>query len=422
MGIGVIILLQQFPLLLGTPKQDSESTLMASWLTLRETDWGAAWAPLGVAALVVALHLAGRRLSARVPLSLIAIAVATVVVELTGLDVARIGQLPAGLPAPSVPGFSAALLVQLAPSALAVAALAALESLLSARVADAMTPGLERCKADRELMGQGLANVASGLFGGLPATGAIARTAVNVRAGARTRLAAVAHVVVLLAVVLLLGPIVALIPMAALGGVLVVTAGRMVSLRHARTIVSTTRADRSTFLLTLAATILLDLVLAVLAGMLMAGVMSIRHMASYSVVRRQEFPADTKEGVIDFTPDQHHLRSRVAMFRVDGALFYGDARRFVDQVLAVRDVDAVIIRCHRMHVFDASGAEALRDVVRQLRARGVEVVVQGMTRTQTRVALTMHAVTPDRMVKELSEAVALAARLVDERGPRESVQ
>lgn len=420
MGIGVIILLQQLPLLLGTPKPESESTLVTAWLTLAETDWSRAAAPLTVAALVVVLHLATRFVSARVPVSLLAIIVATIAARAAGLGVEEIGVLPAGLPAPSMPAFTPSLLVQLAPPALAVAALAALESLLSARVADGMAPDVERTQPDRELMGQGLANVAVGLFGGMPATGAIARTAVNVRSGARTRVAAITHVLVLVVVVYLLGPIVAQIPLAALGGVLVVTAVRMISLRHARTIMRTTRADRSTFLLTLGATILLDLVMAVLAGMLMAGVMSIRHMASYSVVRRQWLPADTREGVIDFTPEQEHLRHRVAMFRVDGALFYGDARRFADQVLAVKGVDAVIIRCHRMHVFDASGAEALKEVVTQLSARGVPVVVQGMTNTQVNIALTVHAITPDRMVTELSQAVALVDEILGPPAPNGS--
>ncbi|WP_194793241.1 SulP family inorganic anion transporter [Raineyella fluvialis] len=410
-GIGIIIILQQFPLLLGTPKGTAESTLVSSWLTLSHTDWTSAVAPLLVAALVIVLHVVGRRFLPRLPIALVAIVIATLVAELAHLDIARIGTLPGALPTPRVPAVSVDILRQLLPPALAVAALAALESLLSARVADGMVPGARRTNPDRELFGQGLANVAAGIFGGIPATGAIARTAVNVRGGARTRVASIAHAGVLLVVLVALGPIVARIPMAALGAVLVMTAVRMVSPAVFRTLVRATRADRNTFLVTLAATVVLDLVMAVLLGIAMAALMSLRHMAAYAVVRRQYLPADTREGVIDWTDATAHLRDRVAIYRLDGALFYGNARRFADLVLEVEDVDAVIIRCHRMNILDASGADAVKDVVGQLHRRGIPVIIQGMTDAQRRTVTTMNAVSPDAHVLELSEALAAAERI-----------
>lgn len=409
MGIGVIIALQQLPLLTGTARGDSESTLAAAWQTLAATDWTQAWRPLAVAALVVALHLVAHRWFPKLPISLIAILVATVLVEIMGADVARIGQLPTSLPAPHLPEFSIALIQDLAAPALVVAALAALESLLSARVADGMRPDVPDTNPDRELLGQGLANVASGLFGGLPATGAIARTAVNVRSGAHTRLAAVVHAVFLLVVMLLLAPLVARIPMAALGGVLLVTAGRMVSLRLAKMISRTTRADRFTFWLTLGATVMLDLVTAVLLGLGMAALMSLRHMASYSVVARQQLPADTPTGLVDLRPGQESLRDQIAIFRVDGALFYGNAQRFADEVSGCEDtIKAVIIRCHRLRIMDASGAEGLRTVSRRLRRRGIKLVVQGMLTSQLQTALLMEAIKPEQHAAGLDEALDLA--------------
>lgn len=412
MGIGVIILLQQLPLALGSPKGESESTVISSYLTILHTDWSRAWAPLSIVALVVGVHLVGQRVAPKLPLSLIAVVIATVVVQVTRLDVATIGALPRGLPAPSLPALDLDVIMQLLAPAVAVAALGALESLLAARVADGMQPTLPRTHSDRELVGQGLANVASGLFGGLPATGAIARTAVNVRSGARTRAASVLHALFLVAVMLLLSGVVALIPLAALGGVLVMTALRMVDLGLARRIAGTTRADRNTFLLTLAATIFLDLVVAVLAGVAMAAVMSLRHMASFTVLRRQHLPADTREGVIDYAPSQEHLRDAVAIFRVDGALFYGNARRFVEQVTDVEEVACVVIRFHRMQFFDASGAEALAEATHHLQRRGVPLVLQGMTAAQLRTAASVDAHVPERSVVELSEAITRAAELV----------
>ncbi len=413
-GIGVIILLQQLPLVLGAPKGESESSLVSAWETIVAADWTAALAPLAITALVVVLHLVGERLARGVPISLIAIVVATIVVELSGLDVARIGALPSTLPAPSLPTFDLRTIQALAAPALAVAALAALESLLSARVADGMVPQVTKTNPDRELVGQGLANIAAGLFGGIPATGAIARTAVLARTGGRTRLASVFHAVVLLGVMLAAGPIVALIPMAALGGVLVMVAVRMVNVRKARTLMATTRADRTTLVLTFLATVILDLVMAVMLGFAMAAVTSLRHMASYTVVRRQELPADTRQGLVDLPANAEHLRPHIALYRVDGALFYGDARRFVEAVESVEDaVRVVIIRCHRMSVFDASGAEALHDVVRALGRRGIDVVVQGMTAAQVRTAQLMDAAPPDRFVRGLPEAITLATGLAE---------
>lgn len=414
-GIGVIIGLQQIPLVLGTARVESDSTLVSSWETIAATDWSTAWQPLAVAGAVVVMHMLGHRFARRLPISLIAIVIATVAVELLQFPVQRISALPTGLPAPVLPEISRSLLQDLAAPALAIAALAALESLLSSRVADGMRPDVTPTNPDRELVGQGLANVASGFFGGLPATGAIARTAVNVRSGARTRLASVSHAVMLLLVMLLLAPLVSRIPMAALGGVLLVTAGRMINIRLARTLSSVTRADRNTFLLTLAATVVLDLVAAVLLGMAMAAVMSLRHMANYSAVARQYLPTNTREGDVDFPPDKEHLRSKVAVFRVDGALFYGDARRFVEEVTGVGDdIEAVILRCHRMGILDATGADAIKTVARQLKVRGIAIVVQGMTASQQRTCRLMRVFDERQHVRELSEAVAWVA---DELGP-----
>ncbi|MFZ2166505.1 MAG: SulP family inorganic anion transporter [Propionibacteriaceae bacterium] len=412
MGIGVIIGLQQLPLILGTPKGESESTLVSSYLTLLETDWSHAWQPLAIAAVAVLVHLIGYRFFPNWPLSLIAIVVATVAAELSGWNVARIGVLPTTLPMPEFPVVSFDSLRTLAAPAVAVATLAALESLLSARVADGLRPDLDKTNADRELFGQGLANVASGFFGGMPATGAIARTAVNVRSGAHTRMSAIVHSGFLLLVMLLLGPIVGRIPMASLGAVLIMTAMRMVSPKVIQTVFHTTRADRNTFLMTLAATVVLDLVTAVLLGVAMAAVMSIRHMATYSVVRRQHLPADTSDGKVDLAPDQEHLRDRIAIFRIDGALFYGNARRFVDEVCSVEDVTVVIVRFHRTQIIDASGGEALKEVMRTLQQREIELVIQGMTIAQQRTASTLGAMSDAQHYESLQEALDAACLLV----------
>ena len=175
----------------------------------------------------------------------------------------------------------------------AVAVLAAIESLLSAKVADGMVDH-PRHDPDRELFGQGLANLVSPLFGGMPATGAIARTAVNVRAGARTRLSAIVHALVLLLIVLCFTDVVAQIPLAALAGVLMVTAVRMVEPHNVRAVLTSTRSDALVLVLTAAATIMFDLIVAVEIGVAVAAALALRHVARSSELQIEPMPIDRR--------------------------------------------------------------------------------------------------------------------------------
>ena len=413
-GIGVIVAVQQIPLALDTPKGESESTLISSWLTLTHVDWPKAAAPLGLVVLVIVTQLLVQRLFPRLPASLIAIIVATGVALAARFSVATIGQLPTGLPTPSLPAFTPQLLMQLTAPAVAIAALAALESLLSARVADGLVGDVPRTNADRELMGQGIANIGSGLFGGLPATGAIARTAVNIRSGGRTRVAAITHSLVLVVVVLALGPVVSHVPLSALAGVLILTATRMMDFGVASRIWRTTRADRITFLATCATTILLDLIVAVLLGVATAAIMSLRHMSATTSVRREHLPVHTPSGLVDFPT--HELHDHVAVYRIDGVLFYADARRFIDTVATAPDVKGVIIRAHRMRVMDASGAEALRETTKTLRRRGIDVVVEGLSSQQLATAVVTGAIEKSQHAVDLAAAINLMCSRIGESG------
>src|SRR5690606_21468460 len=237
--------------------------------------------------LVALLMVVLPRLHRSIPESLTAVVAATVIVTVFGISVATIGELPSQLPTPVLPQADMGAMQTLLGAALAIAALAAIESLLSARVAGTMS-ATGPYHPDRELVGQGMASVASGLFGGMPATGAIARTAVNVRSGARTRLAAIVHSLVLLAVVYLATGPVSAIPLSALAGVLMVTSFRMVSLHTARRILRSTRSDALTFVLTALVTITFDLIEAVQIGVLVAAFFALRNVARRSGVTREE--------------------------------------------------------------------------------------------------------------------------------------
>jgi SulP family sulfate permease len=373
LGIALLIFLQQVPAALGVDKPDGENTALVAARALG--DWaGSGWQALALVALVAVTMVAVPRLHRALPASLVAVGAATALSELAGLDVARIGHIPAGLPAPSLPSIALGDLPGLAPAVVAVAALAAIESLLSAKVADGMSDG-EPHDPDRELVGQGLANVAVSFVGGMPATGAIARTAVNVRSGARTRLATVVHGVVLTAVVVALAPAIGRIPLAALAGVLMVTAVRMVEFATVGRIVRSTRGDALLLLATAAATVAFDLVVAVGVGVALAAMLALRAVADSTSFSRERFEQTAEEVVVDPLLEHALLQEHIVAYRLDGALFFGAAQRFLLELTEVSDVEVAILRLGRLRVLDSTGAQALGDLVDHLQRRGVTVLL-----------------------------------------------
>ena len=404
-GIATIIALQQVPFALDVPKPAGDRALVIAAECLGRVDAGTARS-LAVVALVVAVMLVVPRIRRSLPASLIAVILATAVAEALSLDIARIGALPSSLPSPSLPPLDPDTLRVLLTSAIAVAALAAIESLLSAKVADGMADG-QRYDPDRELFGQGVANVASGIFGGMPATGAIARTAVNVRAGARTRVSTMVHALVLLLVVLFASGLVARIPLAALAGVLIVTAFRMVDYGSARKILRGRRSEAAVFVLTAAITIAFDLILAVEIGIAVAAIIALRAFAQQSGVEREAVAPE-----LGLDDEQRLLHERIAVYRIDGALFFGAAQRFLDELASVGDVEVVILRLSGVRLIDATGANALAEIVRDLERRGITVLLKGVRPEDRPLLETFGLLEEGRVFASLDDAVAYARTLV----------
>lgn len=373
-GIALIIFLQQVPAALGVPKPEGENAAAVAARAVRDSlDDGRLHAVLLVA-LVVAVMIVVPWIRQSLPASLLAVAAATVVAQSMSLDVARIGSLPDSLPLPSLPDTSFGQVRDLLTAGFAVAVLAAIESLLSAKVADGMSD-TGRHNPDRELFGQGLANLASPLFGGMPATGAIARTAVNARAGARTRAAAAIHAGVLVLVVFFAGSVVSKIPLAALAGVLMVTAVRMVQIHNVRAVVRSTRSDAIVLIATTVATVAFDLILAVEIGVVVAGFLALRHVALNSEAEREVIAIGEE---LDGTDEAALMREHIVVYRIDGALFFGAAHRFLTELTAVSDVRVMILRLSQMQSLDATGAQALGEIVEELESRGITVLLKGV--------------------------------------------
>lgn len=387
-GIAVIIALQQLPGVLGVAAGSvghAESVLAASIGALRAFMAAPAWgAPaLGLLAVAIMLGWSSVPRLKPVPGGIVALVGVTLVSLLPAFDgVPRIGAIPAALPMPAWPPLPAVDPTVLVRAALAIAVLAALESLLSAVVADGLTVG-ERHDPDRELFGQGIANLGAALVGGIPATAALARTAVNVRSGARTRLAAIAHGIVLAAIVLAAAPLAARVPLAALAGILVVVAVRMVEGHALRLILRSTKSDAFVLFLTMAITILFDLILAIEVGMVAAGVLFIVRMSRMFSVDPERLLGEADAPRVDVEADadaeQRLLRERVVAYRIDGPIFFGAANRFFDQLLKTAGgIRVVILRLRRVPVMDATGAAALDSLVDRLERDGVTVLLSGL--------------------------------------------
>ena len=375
LGIAAIIFLQQVPFVTtakrSLPGEHSTNALVAAGELIAEADWTYVPYSLAAVAIVVICMLGAPRIHAAIPGSLVGIAVVSVLAVIVPNPLATIGEIPRSLPAPSLPPIDSAILLDLLPAAGTIAALAAIESLLAARVAASMSDS-GAYNPDRELVGQGIASVGASLFGGMPATGAIARTSVNIRSGGRTRLASIVHALVLLAIVLVAAGPVSQIPMAALGGVLFVTAVRMVHLATVRAIMHSTRSDAIGFIVTAIITVSVDLIVAVGIGMIVAAIFALRNLSRATGVSLERPFGEGGRG------EEHPGDDSIAIVRFNGPLFFASSDRVFEKVMTLDGVLVVILRMSQLELVDASGAHILTEMVRALERRGMTVLIKGV--------------------------------------------
>ena len=401
LGIAVIIFVQQIPAAVGSPDfAESTNAVVSGIRAVLASDANLALWSLAAVLIVGLIMVVTPKVLPAVPGSIVGIIVITVVAELTGSPLVRIGELPNSLGLPEVPDFAGVNVGELVVPALAVAALAAIESLLSARVAASMA-NTGVFNPDRELVGQGLASVGSAFFGGMPATGAIARTAVNVRSGAKTRMAAIVHAAVLLGVVYLATGPVSRIPLAALAGVLMVTAVRMVPSRAAWKILRSTKHDALIFIATAVITVALDLIEAVVVGIIVTVLFSIRALIMRGKVTQVDLPGPAAAG-----------DDRIALFRIDGALYFGVADKIHEQVVSHPDVTVVIIQLSGVQFLDATGAQILAEIVTALERDGKTAIIKGIPEQHreliTRVGVLGQLRHPNHLFDNLELATAHA--------------
>lgn len=329
----------------------------------------------GMAVVTVLVVLLWPRVSHKVPGSLVAILLTTFVVQFFKLPVetigSRFGTIAAALPAPHIPGISWAIIQQLIRPAFTIALLGAIESLLSAVVADGMISGNHR--SNTELIAQGLANLCSSIFGGIPATGAIARTATNVKNGGRSPVAGIIHALTLLLILLFVGKWAALIPMAALAGILAVVAWNMSELGNFIFILKGAKSDAAVLIATFLLTVFVDLTVAIEIGMVLAAFLFMWRMMKISSVQQFAVSGNARENdpLVAYA-----LPEEVAVFEISGPLFFGAAYKFKDAMQEIgQPLKVLIIRMKNVPVIDATGLRVLKEVQRQLKAKGAKLIL-----------------------------------------------
>ncbi len=395
-GIALIIFSSQVKDFLGLRMGAVPASFVGKWSAFFEHMSAATPAAMVIGLVALAIIMLWPKVSRRIPGPLVALLVTSVAARLLHLPVetigTRFGNINASLPHPAMPHLTIEQLTGLVGPAFTIALLAAIESLLSAVVADGMIGG--RHRPNMELVAQGVANFVSPLFGGIPATGAIARTATNVKNGGRTPVAGIIHSATLLVVTLFAGRWAAYIPMAALAAILLVVSYHMSDWRGFRSELRSPKSDVVVLLTTFALTVLVDLTVAIGVGMVLAAFLFIRRMASVTnvTVVTDQLDEDGMPRVDEReTIDTRRIPAGVEVFEITGPLFFGAAAAFKDTLSSIAERPRVlIIRMRYVSALDSTGMHALSELVHRSRAEGTRVYLAEV-HMQPLVALTGSA-------------------------------
>jgi SulP family sulfate permease len=394
-GIAVIIASSQVKDALGLRMGAVPADFIDKWPAFARVIGTTSWSALALTAATVAILVFWPRVSRRVPSPFVALVVTTLAVPLLHLPVdtigTRFGAIDLRLPMPVLPHVDTAMLRTLLGPALTIALLGSIESLLSAVVADGMIGG--RHRSNMELVAQGFANIASPFFGGLPATGAIARTATNVKNGGRTPIAGIVHALTVVAIAYGFGQYAAMVPLATLAGILLIVAYGMSEWRSFLAGLKAPRSDAAVLLVTFSLTVLVDLTIALEVGMVLAAFLFMRRMADVTTVRAASRDAGEDDDDGDVASDaaryaaRREVPSDVEVFDISGPFFFGAAEKFKEALGQVAQKPrAIILRMDGVPVIDATGIHLLRDLAERARHDGTVLLLADVA-VQPRQAL-----------------------------------
>ncbi len=383
-GIALIIFSSQIKDFLGLQMGAVPADFLDKWGAYAEHLSSVNWIAVVMAAATVIIIQLWPKISHKIPGSLIAILLTTSVAYFFHLPVetigSRFGSIPSSLPSPVFPHIDLQTIKQLMQPAFTIALLGGIESLLSAVVADGMIGGNHR--SNMELVAQGTANIFSSLFGGIPATGAIARTATNVKNGGRTPVAGMVHAVTLLLIMLFIGQWASLIPMATLAGILVVVAYNMSEWESFLSVFKGPRSDVAVLLTTFFLTVLVDLTVAIEIGMVLAVFLFMQKIIKVSDVKSMALQTEDNGSDVD-SIDDYQLPKGVEVFEITGPLFFGAAYKFKDAMRFIEKPPRIlIIRMRRVPIIDATGIKTLQEVHKESRHRGTKIILSEVHSTQ----------------------------------------
>jgi SulP family sulfate permease len=385
-GIAVIIFSSQMKDFFGLKMGSVPADFINKWIAYIHNISSVNIYALAVGSTTLGIIWFWPKVTHRIPGSLIAIIVTTFAVQFFKLPVetigSRFGAIPSNLPTPVIPGISWTVIQQLIKPAFTIALLGGIESLLSAVVADGMTGGNHR--SNTELIAQGIANMCSSIFGGIPATGAIARTATNIKNGGRTPIAGIIHAAVLFIIMLFVGKWAAFIPMATLAGVLIIVAYNMSEWQNFISIMKVSKSDAAVLLTTFLLTVLIDLTVAIEIGMILAAFLFMRNMMKSSFVEQLNLSSNNQ----DEDMKKYILPKGVDVFEINGPLFFGAAYKFKDAMKQIADpAKVLIIRMKNVPVIDATGIQILKDVTKEIKINGTKLIITEVNSDQVMAEL-----------------------------------
>jgi SulP family sulfate permease len=426
-GIALIIFSSQVKDALGLTMGTVPSEFIEKWAAFGSAISTINWYAAAITGGTIASILLWQRFIRKIPGSLIALIISTAVVQIFQLPVetigSRFGEIPSSLPAPALPYWDWHTVRNMISPAFTIALLGSIEALLSAVVADGMIGS--RHRSNMELVAQGVANVFSPIFGGIPATGAIARTATNIRSGGRTPVAGIIHAVVLLLIMLFFGSWAKLIPMSCLSGILLIVAYNMSEWRSFRSGLTAPKSDVWVMLITFALTVFVDLTAAIQIGMLIAIILFMHRMATVTnvgVISREMNDEDAPDdpNALDF----RQVPQGVHVFEINGPFFFGAADKFKEAMQQTdRPPKVRIIRMRNVPALDATGLHTIGETLRESLQNGITLIITEI-HTQPYIALQnsdlFAKIGEDNILPTITEALQRANALAVSSAPRPS--
>ncbi|MEP7233906.1 MAG: SulP family inorganic anion transporter [Ignavibacteriota bacterium] len=418
-GIAIIIFSSQIKDLFGLKMGAVPADLIEKWEAYFQNFSALNWYSVGLALLAILIIVYSPKVTLKIPGPFIALILCTVIVFLFDIPVETIGSkfkvLGGTLPKLQVPNITYAAIKELFPSIITMSVLISIESLLSAVVADGMLGTKHR--SNMELVAQGIANMVSPLFGGLPATGAIARTATNIKSGGRTPVAGIIHSVFLLLVVLAIGKYASMIPMPVLAAILVIVSYNMSEWRTFRSMLKAPKSDIIVLLTTFTLTVVIDLTVAIEVGMVLAAFLFMRRMALVTNVKVLISEDDEEEG--GEIPFREDIPLGVQVFEINGPFFFGAAEKFIE---TIRDMSAVpkvfILRMRNVPALDATGMKAIEDIWQKMvKTGGVFLLAEIHSQPFTALEQSgfLKKLGKEKLVESLDLALELAREILKNR-------